>query len=108
MPRESKQDKRRRAVAVIDRLDRHMPGAKIQLNHRSPLELLVSVILSAQCTDRRVNLVTPALFRRYPTAESYAGAKVSELEDLIKSCGLYRTKARNLIAAAKVMLERHQ
>jgi len=108
MPRESKQEKRRRAVLVIDRLDKHMPGAKIALNHGSPLELLVSVILSAQCTDRRVNLVTPALFRRYPTAESYSRARVSELEGLIKSCGLYRTKARNLIGAAKVLLERHQ
>jgi endonuclease-3 len=95
-------------VAVIDRLDVHMPGAKIELDHRTPLELLVSVILSAQCTDRRVNLVTPALFRRYPSAKSYARAKVSELEALIKSCGLYRSKARNLIAAAKVLVEQHQ
>ena|GEM_PF-323152 len=108
MPKEAKQDKRRRAVLVIDRLDRHMPNAKIQLDYRSPLELLVSVVLSAQCTDRRVNLVTPALFRRYPTAASYARAKVSELEGMIKSCGLHRSKARNLIAAAKVMLERYQ
>ncbi len=108
MPRESQQAKRPRAVAVIDRLDAHMPGAKIELGYRTPLELLVSVILSAQCTDRRVNLVTPALFHRYPTAKSYARAKVSELEGLIKSCGLYRSKARNLIAAAKVLVERHQ
>src|SRR5260370_21292213 len=108
MPRESKQAKRPRAVAVIDRLDAHMPGAKIELGYRTPLELLVSVILSAQCTDRRVNLVTPALFHRYPTAKSYALAKVSELEGLIKSCGLYRRKARNLIAAAKVVVERQQ
>jgi endonuclease-3 len=108
MPRESQQAKRERAVAVIDRLDAHMPGAKIELDHGTPLELLVSVILSAQCTDRRVNLVTPGLFRRYPTAKSYARAKVSELEALIKSCGLYRSKARNLIAAAKVLDEQHQ
>src|SRR5262249_53451172 len=60
------------------------------------------------CTDKRVNLVTPELFRRFPTTESYARAKVSELEEAIKSCGLYRSKARNIIAAAKVMLERYQ
>jgi endonuclease III len=108
MLRESQQAKRERALAVIDRLDAHMPGAKIELDHRTPLELLVSVILSAQCTDRRVNLVTPALFRRYPTAASYARARVSELEGLIKSCGLYRSKARNLIAAAKVLVKQHR
>ena len=105
--RETKEAKRRRAAAVIDRLDAHMPKAKIELDHRSPLELLISVILSAQCTDKRVNLVTPALFARYRTAQAYAAASPDELEALIKTCGLYRSKAKNIIAAALALVEKH-
>jgi endonuclease-3 len=105
--RESKKAKRRRAAAVIDRLEAQMPHAKIELDHRSPLELLISVILSAQCTDKRVNLVTPALFARYRTAAAYASASPEELEQLIKTCGLYRSKAKNIIAAARALVEKH-
>lgn len=105
--RETKNAKRRRAAAVIERLDAQMPNAKIELGYRTPLELLISVILSAQCTDKRVNMVTPALFARYPTAESYAVASPRELEGLIKTCGLYRSKAKNIIAAAQAIVREH-
>jgi len=105
--RESKQEKRRRASAVIKRLDAYMPNAKIELGYRTPLELLISVILSAQCTDKRVNMVTPALFARYPTAQAYAKASPQELESMIKTCGLYRSKAKNIIAAAQALVQDH-
>ena len=84
-----------------------MPNAKIELGYRTPLELLISVILSAQCTDKRVNMVTPALFARYPTAQAYAKASPEELESMIKTCGLYRSKAKNIIAAAKALVQDH-
>ncbi len=108
MARENKAEKQRRAAAVIDRLDAHMPNAKIELNYATPLELLVAVVLSAQCTDRRVNVITPTLFARYPTAQTYASASLKELESLIKSCGLYRSKAKNLVASGKALVEKHQ
>lgn len=107
MPRESKEARDRRAVEVMDRLAAHMPQAKIELDYRTPLELLVSVILSAQCTDKRVNLVTPALFARYRTAADYAGTTAAELESYIRTCGLYRSKAKNIIAAAKALVAEH-
>jgi endonuclease-3 len=106
VPRESRSAKKQRAEAILDRLHAQWPNAKIELDYREPIQLLVSVILSAQCTDVRVNLVTPALFRRYPDAAAYAAADPAELESLIKTCGLYRTKARNIIAAAKSLVER--
>ncbi len=92
---------------TIDRLDEHMPDAKIELGYRTPLELLVSVVLSAQCTDKRVNLVTPALFERYRSVEAYASASPEELESMIKTCGLYRSKAKSIIAAARALVEKH-
>lgn len=108
MAQESKAQRQRRAAVVIDRLDAQMPNAKIELDFAKPIQLLVSVILSAQCTDKRVNLVTPALFTRYGTAEAFASASLEELESLIKTCGLYRSKARNIVAAAKALVEKHQ
>src|SRR5712692_1992805 len=105
--RESKADKSRRVAMTIDRLDEHMPDAKIELGYRTPLELLVSVVLSAQCTDKRVNLVTPALFERYRSVEAYASASPEELESMIKTCGLYRSKAKSIIAAARALVEKH-
>jgi len=84
-----------------------MPNAKIELDFRTPMQLLVSVILSAQCTDKRVNLVTPALFARYRTPQAFASAPIEELESLIKTCGLYRSKAKNIVAAAKALVENH-
>ncbi|HVE82067.1 MAG TPA: endonuclease III [Myxococcales bacterium] len=105
--RESKSDKRRRAAALMDRLEAHMPEVKIELDYGTPMQLLVSVILSAQCTDKRVNLVTPALFRRFPDAGAFAGAETAEVEQLIRTCGLYRAKAKSIIAAARAITSEH-
>lgn len=76
------------------------------LKHDTPFQLLVAVVLSAQCTDKRVNLVTPELFRRFPDAAAFAAAGEGEIEELVKSCGLYQAKSRNLRAAAKMIVER--
>ena len=83
------------------------PHAVTALEYGSPFELLIAVILSAQCTDARVNVTTPALFARYPDAAALAAAKQTDVERIIKSCGFFRTKAKNIIAAARGLLERH-
>jgi len=80
--------------------------AKTALHYENTYQLLVAVILSAQCTDARVNMVTPALFERYPDVESMAHAKIKELEKYIKTCGLFSTKAKNIIGASKMIVER--
>jgi endonuclease-3 len=95
-----------RAGAIIDALARAMPEARIELNYRTDLELVVAVILSAQCTDKRVNLVTPALFARCRTAQDYASIPLAELEGFIKTCGLFRSKARNLIKLGAALVAR--
>lgn len=77
-----------------------MPEAKVELSHRSPFELLVATILSAQCTDQRVNQVTPVLFQRYKSASELAKAKLPELEGIIRSTGFFKSKAKNLVACA--------
>lgn len=89
--------KKARAAAVIDLLKREYPEVKCALIYQKPHELLIATRLSAQCTDKRVNLVTPELFGRFPTIEAFADAKLSEVEELIKSCGLFHTKARDII-----------
>lgn len=99
--------KRARAVEIVARLDRAMPEAKIELDYRTPLELVVAVALSAQTTDKRVNLVTPALFARFPTAQEYANATQEELERYLKTVGLFRNKSKNLIKLGQVLVERH-
>lgn len=83
------------------------PGAHCELNHDGPFQLLVATILSAQCTDVRVNMVTPALFKKYPDAKKLAAAKQEDVEDLIRSTGFFRNKAKNLIAAAKALVHEH-
>ena len=83
-----------------------MPGAKIQLDYQSDLELMVAVILSAQCTDQRVNRVTPALFARYPDARALADADLRVLGAIVRSCGLYRSKARNIRSSARIIVQR--
>ena len=98
---------RSRAVAVIKVLRRSFPQAGCSLVHRNPWELLVSTILSAQCTDERVNLVTPALFRRYPDAAATARARPADIERLIRSTGFFRAKARSIVGSAKALVERH-
>ncbi len=96
-----------RAARIVEGLHRLYPDATCALHHRNPLELLVATILSAQCTDERVNQVTPALFRRYETAGDYARASVSELEEAIRPTGFYRNKAKALAALGAALVERH-
>lgn len=98
----------RPAAKILKILRATYPDAHCELNHNGPFQLLVATILSAQCTDVRVNLVTPALFRKYPDAPSLAAARPSDLEDLIRSTGFFRNKAKNLIAAAKALVRDHQ
>lgn len=98
---------RERALEVLRRLKVEYPDAKCALDHRSPLELTVATILSAQCTDKRVNMVTPALFARYPTAEDYAEASLPELEEMIRSTGFYRNKSKSLKGLGQALVERH-
>lgn len=93
--------------AILQILDTLYPDARCSLDHASPLELLVATILSAQCTDERVNLVTPALFRKYPTAASYAAAPIEELELDIRSTGFYRNKARSIQTCCRILDEKH-
>ena len=101
--RERHSDRASRARQVIDRLGEAFPDAGTALDFGSPLELLVSVVLSAQCTDVRVNLVTPALFARFPTASAFARATPEDVEPFIRSCGLFRTKARSIVAACRAI-----
>lgn len=103
--KESRQEKRARASALADRLSRLYPEVACPLAHRNTFELLVAVVLSAQCTDAAVNQVTPALFRRFPDARSLSQADPSEIESLIRPLGLYRTKARALKRCARQLVE---
>jgi endonuclease-3 len=88
-------------------LERTYPQAVTALRYSDPFELLIAVILSAQCTDARVNLATPALFARYPNAEKLAKAKQSDVEQLIRSCGFFRMKSKNIINAARALAAQH-
>jgi endonuclease-3 len=98
--------RRARAMEVLARLKRRYPEATCELSHDNPFQLLVATILSAQCTDVRVNLVTPALFALYPTAELLASADISRVEELVRSTGFYQTKSKNLIGMAHGVVER--
>ncbi len=104
---ESREEKKKRARAVARILLREYPSDEVALHYATPFQLLVAVILSAQCTDARVNLVTPQLFARFAAPNDFAGADVKELEALIHSTGFYRNKAKNIIACAEALLERH-
>ena len=105
--RDVKATTKARLRKIIARLDREFPDAKCALNHANPLELLVATILSAQSTDARVNMVTPALFAKYRTAADYAAADPSVLETEIHSTGFFRNKTRSIIGMAQALLERH-
>jgi endonuclease-3 len=96
-----------RARKIVRILARTYPDAHCALEHQNPLQLLIATILSAQCTDVRVNMVTPALFHRYPDAVSFAGAEQAELEKAIQSTGFFRNKARNIIACCKKIVDEH-
>lgn len=89
----------------VERLKAEYPDALCSLNYSDPFQLLIATRLSAQCTDARVNIVTPDLFKRFPTAEAFAKAELGEVEELIKTCGLYKTKAKDLIGIGKGITE---
>jgi len=96
-----------RAPVVYDLLAKEYPDAKCALDFRNPYELLVATILSAQCTDKRVNMVTPALFAKYPDADALSAAKPEELEEMIKSTGFFRNKTKSLLGMATAVSEEH-
>ena len=98
---------RARAKKIVRLLAKEYPDAECALHHQNPLQLLIATILSAQCTDARVNLVTPDLFARFPDAKAFATANPAELEKAIQSTGFFRNKARNIIACCKQIIEEH-
>jgi len=104
---ESRAAKQARARKILGLLERAYPDATIALDFKTPFQLLVATILSAQCTDERVNMVTPALFRKYPTARELARARPPSLEREIRSTGFFRAKTRSLLGMAKALVERH-
>ncbi len=107
MSKESSRQGLARAEKISALLQAEYPNPAIALTYSTPLELLIAVILSAQCTDARVNIVTKALFRKYTKVEDYAGADQEELEQDIRSTGFYRNKAKNIIGCCKALLENH-
>jgi endonuclease-3 len=106
--RESAEQKKARAKEIVKRLRKEYPEAKCSLDFRNPYELIVATILSAQCTDERVNQVTPGLFARYPTAGDLANAHTEELEAQIKPTGFFRNKTKSLLGMSNAVVERHQ
>lgn len=100
-------DKKQRLIKIIELMEKEYPDAKCSLNADNPFQLLVATRLSAQCTDARVNIITPALFTALPTPKDFANAKLERVEQLIKSCGLYHSKAKDLIALGKVLEEKY-
>jgi len=107
MPRESTAARKVRAMKLIAAFRRAYPDAHCELNFSSPLELLVATILSAQCTDKRVTLVTAELFKKYHSAADYANAPLAELEQAIKSTGFFRNKAKSIKACCRALVEEH-
>ena len=102
---EIKRDNETEILEIIGLLEKEHPDSKITLNYSNPLELLVATILSAQCTDKRVNIVTKTLFKKYRKAEEYANAGLDELEKDIRSTGFYRNKSRNLKKCCQILVE---
>lgn len=107
MPRESFEDRRARTTRIIELLRKAYPNAHCELNFTNPLELLIATILSAQCTDKRVNIVTAELFKKFRTAADYADAPQTEIEGHIKTAGFYRNKAKNIRACCRKLVEKH-
>ncbi len=105
--RESFADKKKRAQAMYRILSKTYPDVKCELNFKNPLQLLVATVLSAQCTDKRVNAVTPALFKKYRNAQDFAGADIRELQSLIKSTGFFRAKAKSIKGLATTIVTKH-
>jgi len=107
MPRESKKARQERAAEVYDLLAAEYPDAHCELDFRNPFQLAVATILSAQTTDERVNMVTPELFRRYPDAKALASAAQGDVEEIIRSTGFFRNKAKNIIGFARGLMAEH-
>src|SRR5437867_668318 len=107
MPRETNPAKTARAQKIIAALQKAYPNAHCELNFTNPLELLIATILSAQCTDKRVNLVTADLFKKYRTAVDYANASSAELEQAIRSTGFFRNKVKSIQTCCRKLVERH-
>ena len=110
-PRRKRPSKRatpERAREIYDRLVEHYPDAHCALDFKTPYQLLVATILSAQCTDKRVNMVTPSLFKRYRTPAAMADADPAELEEMIKSTGFFRNKTKSLLGMSRALVERHR
>jgi endonuclease-3 len=108
VPRETKEEKAARIRKIITGLKKAYPDAHCELNFSNPLELLIATILSAQCTDKRVNIVTAELFKKYRTAADYADAPASELEEAIKTTGFFRNKTKSIKSAAESLVEKHR
>jgi len=107
MARETIAVKTVRLNKIIDGFQKAYPGAHCELDYANPLQLLIAVILSAQCTDKRVNMITPALFKKYHTAKDFADAPRAELEQLIKSAGFFHSKAKNIQNCCRKLVELH-
>ena len=108
MSYESKQKKSKRIEKIIKLLHQYYPNAKCELNFSNSLELLVAVILSAQCTDKRVNQVTPVLFKKYKTAKDYAKAPLTEIEKIIHSTGFYKSKSKRIKFCATALVKKYE
>lgn len=105
--RESKKARRERAAEILARLRREFPQTRIALDFQNPLQLLMATVLAAQCTDQKVNEVTPPLFRRYPTARDFAAADLAELEEMVRQTGFYRNKAKALKNLGMTLVAEH-
>ncbi|MBI4040509.1 MAG: endonuclease III [Deltaproteobacteria bacterium] len=103
----ARDDKHGRAQKILKKLHEIYPNAKCALDFKNPLELMVATILSAQCTDKRVNLVTPAVFKKYKTAKEYAKADTTEFQNLIRSTGFYVNKSKSILSACKKITDQH-
>lgn len=108
MARESLLEKKARAKKIVSLLFKMYPESKCSLDYNDPLQLLIATILSAQCTDARVNMVTPKLFSRFRSLKDFADADITELEKMIRSTGFYRNKAKNIKACCKALIENHK
>ena len=102
-----KEKNAQRTQKIISILKKEYPGARTSLTHKNPLQLLIATILSAQCTDERVNKVTPALFLKYKTATDFASAKPVDLEKMIRSTGFFKNKTKSIIGCCKGLIEKH-
>ena len=100
-------DNKEKASRAVELLEKEYPEAICSLVYTDPLQLLIATRLAAQCTDKRVNMVTPALFERFPSVQDFAGADPDEVGELIKSCGLYKTKARDIVAMCRTLCDEY-